>query len=155
MSVTPTPSTTSTTQTSPASHPGAVNVRSALTAGAVAGSLSVATNLVISLLARGPLDVSEDFVPLTPGPIVLWTLIGAVVGALGWRLIVNRSTRSGAVLRRLVPTVLAISLLPDVALLVTDSMPGTSTAGVLALMLMHVATAAIAVATYRRTMPPA
>jgi hypothetical protein len=138
--------------TSPTRRP-AVSVRSALTAGAVAGAISAAANLAIAALARGPLGASDDFAPLTPGPIVLWTILGAVIGAAGWRMVVTRSARSGAVLRALVPTVLVLSLLPDVALLATDALPGTTTAGVLSLMAMHVVTAAIAVTAYRRAMP--
>lgn len=147
--------------TTPATTPAAptrrsvVSVRSALTAGAVAAVISSAANVGISLFARGPLDASDDFAPLTPGPIVMWTFIGVLVGAAGWRLIVNRSARSGAVLRRLVPTVLAVSLIPDVAVLATDALPGTTTAGVLSLVVMHVVTAAIAVTAYRRAMPTA
>ncbi len=131
----------------------AVSVRSALTTGAVAAVLSGAVNVAISVFARGPLGVSPEFLPLTPGPIALWTVIGVLIGATGWRLIVNRSPRSGAVLRTLVPTVLVLSLIPDVALLVTGAMPGTTVAGVVSLMVMHVVTAAIAVTAYRRTMP--
>jgi len=131
----------------------AVTVRSALTTGAVAAVVSGAANVALSLFARGPLGVSAEFLPLTPGPIALWTVIGVLVGAAGWRLIVNRSARSGAVLRALVPTVLVLSLVPDVALLVTGAMPGTTVTGVVSLMVMHVVTAAIAVTAYRRTMP--
>ncbi len=130
-----------------------VSVRSALTTGAVAAVVSGAANVAISLFARGPLGVSAEFLPLTPGPIALWTIIGVLVGAAGWRLIVNRSPRSGAVLRTLVPTVLVLSLVPDVALLVTGAMPGTTVAGVVSLMVMHVITTAIAVTAYHRTMP--
>ena len=148
-------SSTPSTATTPAANRGsAVSVRSALTAGAVAGVISAVVNVVISLVARGPLGASEDFAPLTPGPIVMWTILGALVGAFGWRLIVNKTARSAALLRTLVPTVLVVSFLPDVALLATEAMPGTTTTGVLALMVMHVLTAVIAVTTYRRTMPP-
>jgi hypothetical protein len=52
-----------------------------------------------------------------------------------------------------VPTVLVLSLIPDVALLVTGAMPGTTVTAVVTLMVMHVVTAAIAVTAYRRTMP--
>ncbi len=132
----------------------AVRLGPALATGAVAGVIAAATNVVISVIARGPLGAGDDFVPLTPGPIILWTMVGAVVGAVGWRLIVNRSARSRALLTRLVPAVVVLSLVPDVALLVSDSTPGQTTAGVVALMVMHVMTAAIAVSAYRRTMPP-
>jgi hypothetical protein len=58
------------------------------------------------------------------------------------------------VLRVLVPTVLVLSLIPDVMLLVNESQPGTTTAGVVALMLMHFGVAAAAVPAYRRFIPP-
>ena len=131
-----------------------VSVRSALGTGAVAGIAAAVVNVAISAIARGSFDASDDFAPLTPGPIVMWTLLGAILGAAGWRLFVNRSARSRALLTKLVPTVLVLSFLPDLALLATDAMPGQSTAGVLALMVMHVATAAVVVTAYRRAMPP-
>lgn len=48
---------------------------------------------------------------------------------------------------------LGVSLLPDAALYVSDSMPGASGTAVLALVAMHLATAAIAVTGYRRFLP--
>ena len=158
---TPTTTATATTTAGPITSPAApvrrsaVSARSALTAGGVAAVTAGVVNVAVSLVARGPLGVSDAFMPLTPGPIVMWTVLGALIGAFGWRLIVNRSARSGAVLRTLVPTVLGVSLLPDVALLATDAMPGTTATGVLALMVMHVLTAVIAVSAYRRAMPTA
>jgi hypothetical protein len=128
-------------------------LRTALGTGLAAGAVAAVTNVVVGGIARGPLGVSDDFVPLTPGPIVMWTVLGTVVGAVGWWLIVNRSTRPRALLTMLVPAVLVLSLVPDVALLATDSTPGQTTVGVLALMLMHVVTAVIAVAAYARAMP--
>jgi hypothetical protein len=50
--------------------------------------------------------------------------------------------------------VLVLSLIPDVLLLVSESQPGTTTAGVVALMLMHVGVAVAAVPAYRRFIPP-
>lgn len=131
----------------------AVSLGTALRTGAVAGVIAGVTNVVISAIARGPLGASDDFVPLTPGPVVMWTILGAIIGAVGWRLIVNTSTRSRALLTTLVPTVLVLSLIPDVALLATDSVAGQTTAGVVALMVMHVVTAVIAVTAYRKVMP--
>ena len=131
----------------------AVGLGTALVSGALAGAAAVVANLVVSAVARGPLGASDEFVPLTAGPVVMWTLVGAVVGAVGWRLVVTRSARSRAVLTSLVPTVLVLSLVPDVALLVSDSVPGQTTAGVGALMVMHVVTAAVVVAACRKAMP--
>jgi hypothetical protein len=143
--------TTSTSTAAPTRS--AVSLGTALRTGAVAGVIAAVTNVVISVIARGPLGASDDFVPLTPGPIVMWTTLGAILGAVGWRLIVNTSAHSRALLNTLVPTVLVLSLIPDVALLATDSTAGQTTAGVVALMVMHVVTAVIAVTAYRKAMP--
>jgi hypothetical protein len=142
-----------TTSTSAPTRRSDVSLTTALRTGAVAGVIAAVTNLVISAIARGPLGASGDFVPLTPGPIVMWTIIGAIIGALGWRLIVTTSAHSRTLLNTLVPTVLVLSLIPDVALLVTDSTAGQTTAGVVALMVMHIVTAVIAVTAYRKAMP--
>jgi hypothetical protein len=130
-----------------------VSLGTALTAGAATAVIAAITNIVISVIARGPLGASDDFVPLTPAPILMWTIIGVILGAVGWRLIVTTSARSRALLTTLVPTVLVLSLIPDVALLATDSTPGQTTGGVMALMVMHAVTAAIAVTAYRKAMP--
>ena len=143
---------TATTQSSSTDR-NAVSLRTALTTGAVAGVLAAVVNVVISAVARSAFDVSSDFQPLTPGPIVMWTILGALIGAAGWRLFVNRSADSRALLNKLVPTVVVLSFIPDVVLLATDAMPGTTTAAVLSLMFMHLVTAVIVVTAYRRSMP--
>ena len=131
----------------------AVGLGTALGTGALAGAIAVVANLAVSAVARGAFGARDDFAPLTAGPVVLWTLVGSVVGAVGWRLVVTRSARSRAVLTALVPTVLVLSLIPDVALLVSDSVPGQTPTGVLALMVMHVVTASVVVVACRKTMP--
>ena len=143
------------TTTSPSSTGrSAVSLRTALTTGAVAGLLAAVVNVAIAAVAHSAFDVSDDFQPLTPGPIVMWTILGALIGAAGWRLIVNKAADSRSLLNKLVPTVVVLSFIPDVLLLATDALPGTSTAAVLSLMAMHVVTAAIVVTAYRRAMPP-
>ena len=147
--------TTATTSTDRTTTHSAYAASSALKSGAVAGVAAAVLNVVISAVARGAFDANDDFAPLTPGPIVLWSVLGALIGAFGWRLIVNKKTDSRALLNKLVPTVLVLSFIPDVALLLSDSMAGQTTAGVIALMIMHVLTAAIVVTGYRRSMPAA
>ena len=143
---------TATTQSSSTDR-NAVSLRTALTTGAVAGGIAAVVNVIISLIARSAFDVSDDFQPLTPGPIVMWSILGALIGAAGWRAFVNRGAGSRALLNKLVPIVVVLSFIPDVILLVTDAMPGTTTAAVLSLMLMHLVTAVIVVTAYRRSMP--
>lgn len=122
------------------------------TAIAVAAAGSVAANAVIAAVARA-LGAPGTFQPLTPAVFVLWTVVGTVVGALGWRLVARRAARPARTLARLVVVVVALSLVPDVAVYVTRSLPGTTGTGVLALVAMHLATAAVAVTAYRRFLP--
>jgi hypothetical protein len=119
----------------------------------VAVVAAAVVNSVIAAIARGLLDVSARFQPLTAPVFLMWTVVGVVVGGLVWRLITRRSARPARLLRRLVPTVVVLSLIPDVLVLAADSMPGTSVTAVVALMVMHVATAAVAVPAFQRFLP--
>nr|BFE59071.1 DUF6069 family protein [Dactylosporangium thailandense] len=119
--------------------------------GAVGGFV---VNSVIALIGRGVLGAPDEFMPLQPQVYGMLTLVGALAGAVGWHLIATRSGGATRLLRVLVPVVLVLSWIPDVVLLATESQPGTTTAGVLCLMLMHLGVAAAAVPAYRRLIPP-
>jgi len=127
-------------------------------AGRVAGGVAVAAvgavlvNTLISLLARAA-GASEDFQPLRPGAYIFLTVVGVLAGAAGWAAVRRWSRRPAPVLRRLVPVVVVLSLLPDVALLFTDAQPNTSGPAVAGLMAMHLATAGVAVPVFRRVLP--
>lgn len=143
-----------TTETDAARPATAPSWQSTFAAGGLAALGAFVANSVIALVARGPLDAPAEFQPLTPAVYGAFTVIGVLVGAVGWRLVVARSGNAAGLLRWLVPAVVAVSLVPDTALLADKSaQPGTTTAGVLALMLMHLAVAAVAVPLYRRFMP--
>lgn len=113
---------------------------------------SLVANTVISLAARG-LGAPEQFMQLgiaAYGPI---TVVGVLVGGIGWRVIVGHSRNAARVLRILVPVMLALSFIPDLALIPsTGGAPGSAT-GIAALMAMHLAVTLVAVAAYRRFMP--
>jgi hypothetical protein len=125
---------------------------------AAAAGLGAAGGLIInSLIAwagRDLLNAPHEFNPLTVPVYGTLTVLGAIIGAIAWRLIATRSRRATRLLTVLVPAVLVLSLFPDTVLLITKSQPGTTTAGVLALMLMHFGVAAAAVPAYRRFIPP-
>ena len=89
---------------------------------------------------------------LTPAVDVAFTVVAAVVGAIGWALIRRRAADPRRLLTWLVPTVLAVSLVPDVALGVATA-SDTGPAPVLALALMHLTTIGIAVPVYARFLP--
>jgi hypothetical protein len=145
---TATPTAGAPTHTSPASW------RSTAAAAGIGAVGGLALNSLIAVLARTLFDVPAEFQQLTLPVYGSLTVLGAIAGALVWHLVVARSGNAAGVLRVLVPAVLALSLVPDVMLLVSGSQPGTTTAGVVALMLMHLGVAAAAIPALRRFTPP-
>jgi hypothetical protein len=125
-------------------------------AGGVAVALvaAIVVNTLISLAAQAA-GASDQFQPLQPGAYMFLTVVGVLAGAAGWAAVRRWSRRPAAVLRLLVPIVVVVSLVPDVALLFTDSQPHTSGLAVVALMVMHVATAAVAVPVFAKVLPVA
>lgn len=118
--------------------------------GAAVGAVALNTAIVLLGLTAG---ASSDFRPLQPSSYIVLTVTGVLAGAAGWAAVRRWSRRPDAVLRRLVPAVVAVSLVPDVALLFTDAQPHTTGAGVAALMAMHVVTAVVAVPIFARALP--
>ena len=118
----------------------------------IAGPLTCATNLVIALIARLA-GVPAAFEPLQARPLVVSTVAGVLLGALGWLVISRRATAPARVLRLAVPGVVLASILPVLAMGFTGSEASSTWGGVAALVLMHVAVAAIAVPTYSRLLP--
>jgi hypothetical protein len=126
--------------------------------GAVAGILVVAVVLAAlldtAIAALGhAAGASHQFNPLEPPAFVSFTLFGILIGAAGWAIVRRRAARARALLRRLVPGVLAVSFIPDLAMLVVSYLPHSNAAGVVALLGMHVVVATIAVTAYTRAMP--
>ena len=131
-----------------------VSWKSTAAAAAVGAVGGLVINSLVALVTKAVFDIPDEFEQLTLPVYGFLTVLGAIVGAIGWHLVVARSRNASGVLRVLVPTVLVLSFIPDVMLLVTGSQPGTTTAGVVALMLMHVGVAAAAVPAFRRFIPP-
>jgi hypothetical protein len=132
-------------------HPVAAG-RRRLTVLAAAAVAAVALNYLVALGAVA-LGAEESFRPLTAPVFIPLTLIGLAAGFAGWTTVVRRSARPAAVLRVLVPVVLVLSMIPDLLLLATKSIPGTSGTSVAGLMLMHVVVTAVAVPAYRLAGP--
>ncbi|WP_426502196.1 DUF6069 family protein [Dactylosporangium sp. McL0621] len=139
--------------TSTIARPG-ISWKSTLAAAGIGAVGGFVVNSVIALTGRALLDAPSEFMPLQPQVYGMLTLVGALAGAVGWHLIASRARDAGRLLRMLVPAVLVLSWIPDVLLLANKSQPGTTTAGVLCLMLMHLGVAAAAVPAYRRLIPP-
>ena len=144
--------TTAPTTSTPATR--TVSWKSTALAGGIGAVGGLVINSVIAWAARALFDVPDAFQQLTLPIYGMFTVVGAFIGAIGWHLIATRSRRASRLLSWLVPTVLLVSLIPDVPILINKSLPGATTAGVVALMLMHFGVAAAAVPAYRRFIPP-
>lgn len=120
-------------------------VRALVLAAAVA--VAVALNAVVAAVAVAA-DAPADYPPLTLPALTTFTVLGVVAGWIGWVVVHRVSSNPKAVLRVLVPVVVVLSLVPNVVLLATGFIPGTTFAGVVALMIMHVLVAAVAVPGY-------
>ncbi|MEV5842531.1 DUF6069 family protein [Streptomyces sp. NPDC051985] len=118
-------------------------------AGGVLAAIVMASivNTVISLIALAA-GAPDDFQPLKAGSYIFLTAVGTLIGALGWAVVRKSAKDPEALVRWLVPTVVVVSFVPDF-LLYGDG----GAIGVGALLLMHVAVAAVVVFAYRKVMP--
>src|SRR5450432_1463521 len=103
-------------------------------AGGVLGAAVVASavNVGIAAVAHG-LGVSDQVKQLMAGALIFLTVVGVVIGGIGWAIIARRAQRPASLLSWLVPAVLALSLVPDV-LLKTTNQPHVTVGAVAALM---------------------
>jgi hypothetical protein len=129
-------------------------VKPVTVAGYLVGAAVVASlvNIAIAALAHAA-GASDDFGPLTIGAYVPYTLYGVAAGAIGWAVIRWKANDPAKILRWLVPTVVVLSYIPDLAMLVSDFQPNANVVGVLALMIMHTVVAVCAVVALRRSLP--
>lgn len=124
--------------------------RTALTLlAAIAIAIAAAEIIALSAVAAGATPFPA-LMPLVFGP---FAAIGILAGYLGWRIVRSRVRNPRRVLSVLVPVVLLLSFVPDIVLMVTQFIPGTSTLGVIALMLMHLTVAGIVVPVAARLAP--
>jgi hypothetical protein len=113
---------------------------------------SVLADAVIALIARAA-GASHAFQPLTPTAYIPLTVVGVLIGAIGWQVVRARAQAPADVLRWLVPAAVVVSFVPDIAVGAGHGEPGTSWGAVAALMIMHVAVATVAASVFRRVMP--
>lgn len=116
---------------------------------AVAVAIAAAQLIALAAVAAGA-TLFPPLMILVFGPFAAVGVLGAYAG---WSIVrrVIRSPRR--VLRVLVPVVLALSFIPDVVLLTTGFIPGSTTTGAVALMLMHLVVAGVAVPVSQRLAP--
>jgi hypothetical protein len=126
---------------------------------AVVGALLVpvvvgsALCLAIAGAVRSVATIPSTFQPFAPPSVIMLATIGITAGMIGWLIVRRLASRPAAVLRVLVPAVVLVSLVPDILLGLSKSEPGTTWAGVVGLMAMHLAVAAVAVVSFAKFLP--
>jgi len=113
--------------------------------GAITVALAVVVNVLIRTVAVSVLGIGEGFEPLGVGPTVFFTVVGVAGAVVVFGLILRFARRPIRLFRRVALAVLLVSLVPDVLMLFSGSMPGATVAGVLTLIVEHVASWAVAV----------
>ncbi len=132
-----------TTDASPSTSTGRGIALSVVVATVAAGVVNSAIALVARALGADPNVITG----LQPPAYLVLTLVGTILGAIGWVIVRNRASDPAAVLRVLVPVAVVVSLIPDLLLGLQLGW------GVLWLALMHPVVAAAAVLAYRRFLP--
>ncbi len=113
-------------------------------------AVAVLVNVVIRTVAVSVLGIGEGFLPLGVGPTVVFTMVGMAGAVVVFGLMLRFAKRPVRMFRRVALAVLLVSLVPDVLMLLAPSMPGTTVAGVLTLMVEHVVSWAVAVGVLTR-----
>lgn len=116
-------------------------------------AVAVVVNVLIRTVAVSVFGIGEGFQPLGVGPTVFFTVVGVTGAVVVFGLLWRFARRPVSVFRRVALAVLLVSLVPDVLLLFSDSVPGTTIAGVVTLMVEHVATWAVVVAVLTARFP--
>jgi hypothetical protein len=120
-----------------------------LVAGAVV-AVAANTAIAFSALAAG---ASSSFAPLSLPVFAGFTVVGLIAAFFGWRIIRSRSANPARTLSIVVPVLVVLSYIPDVALLALGFIPGSSLTGVVALALMHLVVVGVAVPICLRLVP--
>jgi hypothetical protein len=113
--------------------------------GALAIVASIIVNLIIRIIAVNILGIGSEFPPLGWGPPIVFTIIGVLGAVIVFAIVARFAKRPARLFRTIGLIVLVLSLVPDILLLTSNAMPGTSLGSVAALMLMHVAAGAITI----------
>jgi hypothetical protein len=114
---------------------------------------AAATGIVDALIGVISLALgAKATLTLSPGPDVALAVIASIVGAIGWTIIARRLGNPRRALQIIAPVVLLLSFIPD-TLFAAATVSTTGWAPVAALVLMHIATISLALATYATVLP--
>jgi hypothetical protein len=116
---------------------------------AVALTATVA-NVALAMASRSWLQVPAGFQPLTTPAVASLTIVGMIAATVVFAWTAQARPDPIGTFLRIATVGLILSWLPDLAIWVTAVFPGTTAAGILSLMALHVVAAACAVAILTR-----
>ena len=122
------------------------------TAIVIAAAIAIVADLIVAAVAHAA-GASSQFKPLLASTFAPLTIFGLVLAAIAWTTIRARATDPWQLLSKLIPTVVLISLIPDIAVGVSKSQAHTTWGAVVALMVMHLAVSAAGVGTFWILLP--
>ena len=117
-----------------------------------AAIVAVLANTVVAFagIAAG---AGASFAPLMVAVYAPFTVLGLVLGYVGWRVVRARVSNPLRVFRVLVPALAVLSFLPDVTSASVGFIPNSSVTGFVSLMIMHVVVVLVGVPVYQRLAP--
>ena len=122
-----------------------VSSRRLLWVGPLAIVASVIANQIVRLIAVSLFDISPEFMPLQVGPPLMFTIMGVLGAVIVYAIIGRISRRPIRLFRVIALVVLALSFIPDIGLLTTGMIPGTTPVAVASLATMHIVAGAITI----------
>jgi len=106
---------------------------------------AIVANVVVQQVAVAVLQPEPLFMPLTLIVPIVFTFVGVLGAVIVYALIGRFSQQPVRLFRRVALVALVVSFIPDLLMLITKFNPGTTTANVAVLILMHIVAWAIAV----------
>lgn len=107
--------------------------------------LATTANVFLATALRGWLAVPTSFEPLGIPSVASFTIIGMIGAILVFAWTARAQADPGRRFISIAAAVLVVSWVPDLFIWATRAFPGTSTAGVLSLMTLHLVAASCAV----------
>lgn len=123
--------------------------------GLVATVLAVVLNSVVGLVLRSALDISDKFLPLSPGAIIFFTLLPGLAAIVLYLIVRRRASRPGRLFAIIVLSLAAVSLIAPLGLLGADAADweGLTTGAALSLLPLHIIPAVVLAAVFSRLDP--
>lgn len=119
--------------------------RRLLVVGAGLVLMATVANVLIAMALRNGLGVPAAFQPLATPAVAIATIVGMIAGTLVFAWVARTQPDPRRTFVLIATTGLIVSWLPELAIWATAVFPGTTTAGILSLMALHVVAAVFAV----------